>query len=121
MAYDEKYRERAVGYKDGGHSFKELRETFGICSATYYAWKRKKEGTGFYAPKGEKRTRRRKIDPEELRKAVEEKPDIYLRELAEKFNCSIPSVHDRLKKLKITYKKRRSPIRRNPNPLERNT
>ena len=120
MAYDERYRERAVGYKDSGHSFKALQETFGIYSATYYTWKKNKEETGFYAPKVAKRTRRRKIDLDELKKVIEEKPDAYLRELAEKFDCSVPSVHERLKQLKITYKKRRSPTQKNPNPTERN-
>ena len=28
MAYNEKYRERAISYKDNGHTFKELQETF---------------------------------------------------------------------------------------------
>ncbi|MDR1616852.1 MAG: transposase [Syntrophomonadaceae bacterium] len=58
-------------------------------------------------------TRRRKIDPDELRDAVEEKPGSYLRELAEKSNCSIPSVHNRLVKLGFTYKKRRLHIPEN--------
>jgi transposase len=105
MAYDERFRARAVEYKDGGHTFKQLKEVFGICSATYYEWRKNKEITGFYTPKNERRTRKRKIDPEELKSAVEEKPDTYLREFAEKFNCSITAVHKRLKQLKITYKK----------------
>ncbi|GHV52072.1 hypothetical protein FACS1894216_07570 [Synergistales bacterium] len=36
MAYDEKFRAHAVAFKDGGHTFKRLKEVFGICSATYY-------------------------------------------------------------------------------------
>jgi transposase len=30
--------ERAVAYRQKGHSFEELREVFGISSATYYDW-----------------------------------------------------------------------------------
>ena len=43
MAYSMDYRLRAVEYKDEGHTFKELRETFKIPAISYYAWKRKQE------------------------------------------------------------------------------
>ena len=106
MAYEEKYRAQAVLYKDSGHTFKQLREIFKIDSSTYYEWKENKEATGFYVPpKTQKAIRKRKINLEELKLAIEEKPDAYLRELAEKFNCSTTAVHKRLKQLKITYKK----------------
>jgi transposase len=120
MAYDEKYRARAVAFKDSGHSFGQLKEVFGIYNATYYRWRKNKETTGFYAPKGEKRTRKRKIDLEKLKLAVEEKPDAYLRELAEKFNCSTAAVHKRLRQLNITHKKRLSHTRKNPKRTGRN-
>ena len=110
MAYDEKYRVQAVSYKDSGHTFKELKEIFKITSRTYYQWKKNKETTGYYEPPKIPKTRNRKINPEELKMAIEGKPDAYLRELAEQFNCSINSVHKRLKQLKITLKKRTSLI-----------
>jgi transposase len=107
MAYDEKFREKAVEYKDNGHTFEELKEAFGIVSSTYYRWRENKERTGFYVePKTGPVTRKRKIDPEKLKKVIEEKPDLFLKELAEIFDCSITSVHNRLKKLKITVKKK---------------
>jgi transposase len=105
MAYDEKFRERAVVFKDNGHTFEQLKEAFGICCHSYYKWKKNKKTTGFFVPKTEKVTRKRKINPEELKLAIKEKPDAYLRELAEKFNCSTSAVHKRLEQLKITYKK----------------
>ena len=110
MAYSIDYKLRALAYKDEGHSFRELYEAFRIPSATYYLWKGQLE-KGVIGVEV-RQTRRRKIDPEELRRVVEEKPDAYLREIAEKFGCSITSVHTRLKKLKITYKKRRLPTRK---------
>jgi len=103
--YDEKFKLRAVAYKDKGHTFKQLHEIFGVCSYSYYKWKKNKELTGYYAPKKEKSVRQRKINPEALRLAVEENPDAYLKELATKFNCSTVAIHKRLKQLKITYKK----------------
>ena len=116
MAYDERFRKKAIEYKESGKTFAELKEVFGITSRSYYEWKQNKEQSGFYVlPKKERATRKRKIDPKELQKAIEEKPDLFLKELAEKFNCSITSVHNRLKTLKMTHKKRHSPIRKNLN------
>jgi transposase len=120
MAYDEKFREKAVIYKDNGHSFKELKEIFGISSSTYYKWKENKKTSGYYVlPKTGKVKRKRKIDPERLKTLIAEKPDAYLRELAEEFDCSITAINNRLKQLKITYKKRHSPIRKNQKMQEK--
>jgi len=112
MSYSIDYKKRVLSYKEEGHSFKELYEAFRIPSTTYYAWKGQLE-MGVFGVKI-KQTRRRKINPEELKLVVEGKPDAYLREIAEKFGCSIAAVHARLKKMKITYKKRRLPIRSSP-------
>jgi len=118
MAYDEKFRRRAVEYKDNGHTFKQLKDTFGISSSTYYGWRRNKESSGIYVlPTVGKATRKRKVDPEELIKIVEDKPDLFLYEIAEKFNCSAVAIHKRLKQMNITLKKRLLPIQKNPNQL----
>lgn len=116
MAYDEKYRARAVEYKDSGHTFVELKEVFRISSYSYYKWTANKKETGYYAPQTGPRTRKRKIDPQKLLQAVEEKPDQYLRELADKFQCSTTAIYKRLKSLNLTYKKRHLLIRKNPKP-----
>lgn len=115
MRYNETYRACAVAFKDQGHTFKELKSVFGVSDNSYRNWKKLKEKTGFYAPKPTiKATRKRKIDPEKLNNAVQENPGIYLRELAEQFNCSTTAIHKQLKKHNITLKKRRSPTPRSP-------
>ena len=101
--YSIDYRRRAVEYKNEGHSFGELYEAFKIHPPTYYRWKREYQN-GFAKPQAP-RERKRKIDKEELRRAVEEKPDSYLRELAEPFGCSQAAVHYALEKMGITLKK----------------
>lgn len=122
MAYDEKFRRKAVEYKDSGHTFKQMEEVFGITSRSYYQWRENKELSGFYVlPKTEKATRRRKVDLNELKKIIEESPDLFLYEIAEKFGCSAVAIHNRLKKIKITHKKRHLPIRKSPKKKERNT
>jgi transposase len=98
------YRKRAVMYKDEGHTFKELKKAFNIPAKTYYIWKKNLE-SGYYETK-RPIERSGKIDKQALIQAVEEKPDAYLRELAEPFNCTPQAVFYMLKKLKITYKKK---------------
>ena len=116
MAYSEDYREAAIEYKQKGHTFKELKEVFKITPRTYYQWVKK---AGDNADVKVKQTRKRKIDPDALRKAVEEKPDAYLRELSEAFNCSTTAVHKRLVSLGITYKKRHLHTQKSPKKRER--
>ena len=121
MAYDEKFREKAVEYKENGHTFVQLERRFGVTSRSYYKWKDNKEKSGFYVlPKEGKATRKRKIDPVELARIIEETPDLFLKEIAEKFDCAISSVHERLETLKITRKKRHLRIQKNPKKKERN-
>ena len=113
MAYCEKYRKAAVEYKESGHTFKELKNTFKISSATYYQWVAyKKEFGSFVPPRHGKLTRKGKIDPKKLMKALEEKPDAYLREIAAEFGVSVVAIHKRMKALKITLKKRRLPTQK---------
>ena len=56
---------RAVAYKDDGHTFAELKNTFKIPPETYYIWKKKLQN-GY---SGEKvfRERKRKIDKDLLK------------------------------------------------------
>ena len=78
MAYDEKFRKKAVEYKDSGHTFAQMKEIFGITSRSYYEWKQNKEQSGFYVlPKEGKATRKRKIDLAELQKVIDETPDLF--------------------------------------------
>jgi transposase len=112
MAYSVDYRKAALEYKRSGHTFKELKEVFKITPRTYYQWVENLKTNGNVKVKI-KQTRKRKIDPDALKKAVKEKPDAYLRELSKGFNCSTTAVHKRLIQLGFTYKKRRSPILKN--------
>ena len=102
---------RAAAYKEEGHTFKQLREAFGIPSETYYDWKKKLEN-GYFETKA-KQVRRRKIDKEALKQAVAEKPDAYLKELAQPFNCTATAVFYALETLNMTRKKRLLPITKN--------
>ena len=113
MAYDEKYRAQAVAFKQSGHSFKELKEVFKICTKTYYDWVALYEKHGVYSSPKVAQKRQCKIVTEELKQAIEEKPDAYLHELAEPFNCTPQAVFYALKAMGITYKKRHLPTKKN--------
>jgi transposase len=104
MVYDERFRRRVIEYKDEGHIFKEEDEVFGIDSKRYYSWKKQLEETGsleYRTPKG----LRPLINKSELVRLLEEHPDWYLREFAEKFHVCPRAVDKMFKKLGVTRKK----------------
>src|SRR5215510_5712555 len=98
MAYSIDFIRRAVEYKQEGHTFKQLREAFNIPPETYYQWEEKLEN-GYDGTKI-KQERFRKIDKEQLKQAVADKPDAYLHELAQQFGCTPQAVSLMLIKLK---------------------
>jgi transposase len=99
----------AIAYKEEEHTFAELEKVFGMTRPTYYNCKKKLED-GYYDQKRVVHERKRKIDKQALIRAITEKPDLYLRELAVMFNCSEVSIFTALRKLKITRKKNLSHI-----------
>jgi transposase len=104
MAYSMDFRKRAIEYMEKGHTVAQLREAFGIFASTLNAWRKLMNETGSLKPRAIP-GRPPMIDLENLKRAVEEKPDAYLRELAEPYNCSTTAVFNALRKHKITYKK----------------
>jgi transposase len=120
MAYDKKFRQRVIEYKDAGHTFKEVIEAFGVDSQRYYVWKKQLEETGSLEKKPSLE-RNRKINKSELIRLAEEHPDWYLREFAEKFNVCLQAVDKMLKKLGVTRKKKLLHIRKRAKKNGRST
>jgi transposase len=118
MAYSIDFIKRAVAYKQEGHTLKQLQEAFGIPAETYYDWKKKLEN-GFAFGVKAKGERKRKIDKEALKQAVEMNPDAFLWELAEQFDCTPVAIYYALENLNNTRKKRCSPIMKNPKKNEK--
>jgi transposase len=111
MAYSVDFIKRAVAYKQEGHTFKQLEEAFNIPPVTYYDWVEKLD-IGHFDVKV-KRERNRKIDKDALKLAVLAKPDAFLREYAEQFNCTPTAIFYALENLDITRKKRLLHIQKN--------
>ena len=110
MAYEIKYRTRAVEYRKEGNTIKQTCEIFKIGESTLKSWVRKYDETGEIKDKPRKRTFK-KIYPAKLEAHIEARPDDYLSEIAKVFSCSEEAVRKCLKKLKITRKKIRSVIK----------
>ena len=110
--YGMDYRLRAVAYRDEGHTFKELKDTFKIPAETYYRRKGKLQN-GYYETTII-RERRRKTDKDELKRAAARKPDACLRELADRFSRTESAVFHALKRLAVTRKKSALPVTKNP-------
>jgi transposase len=104
MSYDVKYRKRAIGYWEEGHSKRATAIIFNVNANTLQNWKTQLKETGSLEPKKRRETWR-KVNPERLAKYVEEHPDAYLKEIAEEFNCTPEAILYALRRLKISRKK----------------
>jgi transposase len=104
MAYDIKYRLRAIEYWGAGNSKRKTAEVFKVSTSTLQQWKFMLNESGTLAPKKLNRTWR-KINPTKLRQYIESHPDAYLREIASEFDCSIHAIEKALARMKISRKK----------------
>jgi len=104
MSYEIKFRKRVIDYLSEGHTQKEAAETFKVSTSTIWEWKSKLNETGTLAPEKRKETWR-KVDPDKLRKFVDENPDAFQYEIAAAFGVRLFAIQKALKRLKITRKK----------------
>jgi transposase len=104
MSYEKKFRESVLRHVEAGHSQEATRKLFGLGVNTITQWKRLKEETGRLANRPLNRSWK-KIDPDTLRADVENHPDDFNRERAERFECSESAIRQALARLKITRKK----------------
>lgn len=107
MSYDIKYRQRVIDYMSEGHTEKEAAGTFKVSTSTIWKWKSTLKETGTLSPKKRKETWR-KVNPDKLRKYVEEHPDAYQHEIAAAFGVRLYAIQNALKRLGITRKKNHS-------------
>ena len=111
MAYSIDFKKLVLKYRRSGHTIKETCEFSGMAPSTYYEWEKEEQ---LQFPTKGKRSYEKKIRKEELKKAIEDKPDSYLRELAEPFGCTPQAIQKALASMKITLKKRPSPTQKSP-------
>ena len=104
MAYDKKYRERVLEYRNEGHTLAETRKVFKVSITAIKGWEKLFAETGSLQKRELKRPFK-KIDPVKLDAYVKEHPDAYLQEIADVFGCVESAIRKALKRLKITRKK----------------
>ena len=110
--YSKDLVERAIAYREAGHTFAEIEKVFCMTRPTYHRCKKQFED-GYYDRERPPIEHKRKIDKQTLRQVMKETPDLFLHELAALFGCKTSSMHAMLAKLKITRKKNVLPIPRN--------
>ena len=98
MAYSQDYRQLALQKLDEGYSIRETAEYFEISTRTLQTWKK--------SPERKRRVfKPLKIDTELLLKDIEDYPDAYQYERAQRLKCSTSGICTALKRLGITQKK----------------
>jgi transposase len=101
MGYSLKFRKEVIKFReDRGLTVKETSELFGVNPATIFRWLKKIE------PCETRNKPATKIDMEALEKDVQDNPDSYLSERAERLKVSRSCVYSALKRLNISYKKK---------------
>lgn len=89
-----------VGEREG-LSIRKLAKRFSISSSTLINWRRR------LAPKTKRHKPALKIDMEALKKDIDQYPDAYQYERAERFGVSKSGIWHAMKRLGVSYKKKR--------------
>ena len=112
MAHSKDLRARVVAHVRGGGSKAEAARIFSVGRSQVYAWLALGDELSAKKP-GPKAPH--KLSHDALKKAVKDRPDSSLPELARQFGVVPSAVHYGLKRLGITHKKNLA-IRRKPSP-----
>ena len=105
MYYDKKYRELVLKQVEQGQKQEEVRKMYNLGKNTITQWKKLREETGKLENRELKR-KSKKIDPEELKRDISERPDDFDDERAQRFKCTGEAIRQARKKHKLTRKKR---------------
>ena len=109
-------RERIVSaYDAGGSTRQDIADRFCVSLGMVKKLLRQRKTSGDIAARHHRSGRKPKITPahrEELRRRVENCPDITLAELRDAIgvSCSLPAIHYVLCKMDLSYKERRSTL-----------
>lgn len=104
MAYSVELKQKALDYLDDCGSINQVATAFGVDRSTIRAWVKKKQSGNLSHCSGGYRYS--KINKQRLLEFMQNKPDAYLYEIAQEFDCSSVAVFKTLKRMNITLKKR---------------
>lgn len=106
MSYSEDYRKRTIEYRGEGHTLEETHKVFKVSISTIRTWEKQWKEKGTLAPAPVVRSYK-KIEPDRLKRYVQEHPDAYPKEIAREFNCCETAIRKAFERLGITRKKKR--------------
>jgi len=101
MTYQLPHRKAAISFVKSGGSKVDASKLFKVSRNTIYAWLKLENLT----PKPPLKTRHRKINKADLKRHVEENPDMFLHERAVIFGVDPSAISYSLKQMKIVKKK----------------
>jgi transposase len=108
--YSKDLRERVLAAYDRGMETKEVAEAFRVSPAWARRLKQRRRESGQILPRPMGGKRHQKIDPTRLAEIVSRRPDATLQEMREQLGikCAESAICAALKKLGLSFKKRRS-------------
>jgi len=114
MAYSLDFRQHVMKMKAQlGLSYQKTSDRFGVSIQSLFRWAQRIEPCTSYAPYV------KKLDPNDLLKDVEQYPDAYQRERAERLGVSESAIWQALKKLNISRKKKLTTSKSRPSKTSR--
>jgi len=113
-AYSQDLRDRVLAAADRGMRTRQIAETFAVSPAWVRRVKQRRREHGETTPRKMGGPGPRKIDDRRLAELVRERPDATLKELRQRLgvDCGETAIWYALRRLKLSFKKRRS-MRRN--------
>lgn len=109
-AYSQDLRDRVLAARDKGIKTKEVARLFAVSASWVRRVIQRRREHGETSPRPRGGATVVKIDPQRLRELVRQKPDATIRELRESLGvpCAESGVAKALKRLRLSFKKRRS-------------
>jgi len=109
-AYSQDLRDRVLSAYDRGMKTRQIAEVFRVCPAWARRVKQRRRETGETTPRPMGSPGFRRFDRARLAELVRERPDATLKELRELLGspCGEPAICTALKRLGLSFKKRRS-------------
>lgn len=104
-------REKVINYLKKGHSQTSCSEVFSLHLSTVHRWWRRYVSEGHVNPR-KRLGSKGKVDPQALVEYVKSHPEKTLKQIGNHFGVTDVSIFRRLKKLGFSYKKKRSPMRK---------
>jgi transposase len=108
-AYSQDLRDRIIAARDSGMATKRVSELFRVSSSWVRRVMQRRREHGQISPRPRGGATIIKIDLDRLRQLVEQQPDATARELHQRLgiNCSLSAVDMALRRLGLSFKKRR--------------